>query len=101
MVNGKPPPVCAASSQWTIDAGWIEARANGSERRCATAIADENAPVHCTSDPAAWSYFQKPAPSYRRLYIGWIDSAKQGQTKMRRLRETLGLLAAGKKLGLK
>ena len=53
------------------------------------------------SEPAAWSYFQKLAPSYRRLYIGWIDSAKQEETKKRRLREAIGLLAAGKKLGLK
>ena len=50
---------------------------------------------------AAWRYFETLAPSYRRMYIGWIDSAKQDQTKARRLREAIGLLAAGKKLGLK
>ena len=49
----------------------------------------------------AWSYFESLAPSYRRLYIGWIDSAKQQETKMRRLQEAIGMLAAGKKLGLK
>ena len=54
-----------------------------------------------SSDPAAWSYFEKLVPSYRRLYIGWIDSAKQEQTKARRLRGAIGLLAAGKKLGLR
>jgi len=51
--------------------------------------------------PAAWNYFKSLAPSYRRMYIGWIDSAKQPATKMRRLQEAIGLLAAGKKLGLK
>ncbi len=51
--------------------------------------------------PAAWNYFQSLAPSYRTLYIGWIDSAKQHATKMRRLEEAVGLLAAGKKLELK
>ncbi len=51
--------------------------------------------------PAAWDYFQRLAPSYRRMYIAWIDSAKQQETKTRRLREAVGLLAAGKKLGLK
>jgi uncharacterized protein YdeI (YjbR/CyaY-like superfamily) len=51
--------------------------------------------------PPAWNYFQSLAPSYRRLYIGWIDSAKQPETKMRRLEEAIRLLAAGKKLGLK
>jgi len=35
------------------------------------------------------------------MYIGWIDSAKQKETKLRRLREAIDLLAAGKKLGLK
>jgi uncharacterized protein YdeI (YjbR/CyaY-like superfamily) len=53
------------------------------------------------SRPAAWNYFESLAPSYRRLYIAWIDSAKQEETKTRRLREAIGLLAAGKKLGLK
>lgn len=49
----------------------------------------------------AWSYFERLAPSYRRLYIGWIDSAKRAETKEKRLREAIGLLAAGKKIGLK
>jgi uncharacterized protein YdeI (YjbR/CyaY-like superfamily) len=51
--------------------------------------------------PIAWSYFESLAPSHRRMYIGWIDSAKQPETKMRRLQEAIRLLAAGKKLGLK
>jgi uncharacterized protein YdeI (YjbR/CyaY-like superfamily) len=49
----------------------------------------------------AWQNFQQLAPSYRRAYVGWIDAAKREETKQRRLREALGLLAAGKKLGLK
>jgi uncharacterized protein YdeI (YjbR/CyaY-like superfamily) len=51
--------------------------------------------------PAAQRFFQALAPSYRRTYIGWIDSAKQQATKMRRLDEAVRLLVAGKKLGLK
>jgi uncharacterized protein YdeI (YjbR/CyaY-like superfamily) len=51
--------------------------------------------------PAAWKHFEGLAPSYRRMYVGWIDSAKRQETKMRRLQEAIGLLAAGKKLGLK
>ena len=46
-------------------------------------------------------HFNQLAPSYRRSYIGWIDSAKREATKQRRLTEALDLLAAGKKLGLK
>jgi len=49
----------------------------------------------------AWEHFERLAPSYRRLYIGWIDSAKREETKEKRLREAIDLLAAGKKLGLK
>jgi uncharacterized protein YdeI (YjbR/CyaY-like superfamily) len=51
--------------------------------------------------PAARSYFESLAPSYRRTYIAWIDSAKQQATRKRRLQEAIGLLAAGEKLGLK
>ena len=50
---------------------------------------------------AAWRHFEQLAPSYRRKYIGWIDSAKRDVTKERRLREAVGLLAKGKRLGLK
>ncbi len=49
----------------------------------------------------AWKNFDQLAPSHRRNYIGWIDSAKQQETKERRLREAISLLAAGKKLGMK
>jgi uncharacterized protein YdeI (YjbR/CyaY-like superfamily) len=51
--------------------------------------------------PPAWIFFESLAPSYRRLYVAWIDSAKRGETKIRRLEEAIQLLAAGKKLGLK
>ena len=51
--------------------------------------------------PKASDYFESLAPSYRRMYIGWIDSARKEETKMRRLKEAISLLSAGKKLGLK
>jgi uncharacterized protein YdeI (YjbR/CyaY-like superfamily) len=54
-----------------------------------------------SSRPAARGFFRRLAPSYRRIYVGWIDSARKPETRMRRLREAVGLLAAGKKLGLK
>ena len=50
---------------------------------------------------AAHRHFDRLAPSHRRRYIGWIDFAKQQETKMRRLQEAIRMLAAGKKLGLK
>jgi uncharacterized protein YdeI (YjbR/CyaY-like superfamily) len=51
--------------------------------------------------PAAWRYFQALAPSHRRRYVGWIESAKLEKTKLRRLEEAIRLLTAGKPLGLK
>ncbi len=51
--------------------------------------------------PRAAVHFEQLAPSLRRAYIGWIDSAKREETRERRLGEAIGLLAAGKKLGLK
>jgi uncharacterized protein YdeI (YjbR/CyaY-like superfamily) len=51
--------------------------------------------------PGASTFFETLAPSYRRMYVGWIDSAKRTETKERRLKEAIGRLAAGQKLGLK
>ena len=54
-----------------------------------------------SKDPAALRYFEGLAPSHRRRYIGWIESAKREETKARRLKEVIRLLVAGKPLGLK
>jgi uncharacterized protein YdeI (YjbR/CyaY-like superfamily) len=53
------------------------------------------------ADARVWRFWEQLAPSCRRTWIGWIDSAKREETKAKRLRESIGLLAAGKKLGLK
>ena len=53
------------------------------------------------SEARVWAFFQQLAPSCRREYIGWIDSAKRDETKQRRLEEAIRLLSSGKKLGLK
>ncbi len=50
---------------------------------------------------AAWTSFYNLAPSYRRLYVGWIEDAKREETRRRRLAEAVSLLEQGKKLGLK
>jgi len=49
----------------------------------------------------AWSFFETLAPSYRRMYITWIDSAKREETKLKRLRDAVGRLEAREKPGLK
>ena len=53
------------------------------------------------SNARAWRHFEQLTPSRRRAYLGWIASAKREETKKKRLREALSLLAAGKELGLK
>src|SRR5262245_44327053 len=49
----------------------------------------------------AWSTFQALAPGYRRHFVVWIHTAKRPETREKRIRESMALLAAGKKLGLK
>ena len=52
-------------------------------------------------NPKAWAVFQALARTHRRQYVVWIHIAKQSETRERRIRESIALLAAGKKLGLK
>ena len=49
----------------------------------------------------AWKFFRELAPTYRRDFVVWIYTAKRPETRDRRIRESIRLLAAGKKLGLK
>ena len=49
----------------------------------------------------AWEFFRELAPTYRRDFVVWIHTAKRPETRERRIRESIRLLAAGKKLGLK
>lgn len=49
----------------------------------------------------AWNNFKNLAPSYRKQYILWINSAKREETKQKRLSEAIKLLEQNKKLGLK
>ena len=51
--------------------------------------------------PKAWKTFQELSPTDRRDFIVWIHIAKRPETRERRIRESIALLAAGKKLGLK
>src|SRR5436189_5442259 len=49
----------------------------------------------------AWEFFRELAPTYRRDFVVWSHMAKRLETRERRIRESIALLAAGKKLGLK
>ena len=53
------------------------------------------------SNEKALISFNKLAPSYRRQYIGWVDSAKKEETRRKRLAEIIGLLERNEKMGMK
>ena len=54
-----------------------------------------------TSQPDAWTLFQKLSRRERRNFVVWIHIAKRPETRERRIRESIALLAAGRKLGLR
>lgn len=49
----------------------------------------------------AWACFQQLPRTARRQFVGWIHLARRPETRERRIRESIALLAAGKRLGLK
>ncbi|MGE0160686.1 MAG: YdeI family protein [Gemmatimonadales bacterium] len=49
----------------------------------------------------AWAFFQGLPPGERRRFVGWIHVAKKAETKERRIREAVRLLAKGERLGLR
>ena len=49
----------------------------------------------------AWAFFQTLPGRERRNFVVWIHIAKRPETRERRIRESIALLAAGKTLGLK
>jgi uncharacterized protein YdeI (YjbR/CyaY-like superfamily) len=52
-------------------------------------------------NPAAWRFFQALPRTERRNFVVWIHIAKRPETRERRIRESIALLAGGRKLGLK
>jgi uncharacterized protein YdeI (YjbR/CyaY-like superfamily) len=53
------------------------------------------------TNPRAWTFFRQLSPTNRRDFVVWIHTAKRPETRERRLRQSIALLAAGRKLGLK
>ncbi len=50
---------------------------------------------------SAAEFFASLAPSYRKQFIAWINTAKRIDTKQRRLDETMRLLERREKLGMR
>ena len=53
------------------------------------------------TNPDAWRFFRELPRTQRRDFVVWIHMAKRPETRDKRIRESIALLAAGKKLGLK
>ncbi len=53
------------------------------------------------SNEKALENFRKLAKSYKKQYVGWVDSAKKEETRKRRLAEVISLLEKNEKLGMK
>jgi uncharacterized protein YdeI (YjbR/CyaY-like superfamily) len=51
--------------------------------------------------PKAWEFFRDLARTDRRDFVVWIHTAKRPETREKRIRESIRLLAAGQKLGLR
>ncbi len=53
------------------------------------------------ADKKAWTHWQVQPPGYQRVAIYWVTSAKQEETRRRRLAELIAITANGQRLGLK
>ncbi len=52
------------------------------------------------ANPKAWENFQNLAPSYRRVYVGWIMDAKKPETRVRRMQQAIARLERNEKMPL-
>ncbi len=52
-------------------------------------------------NPAAWEYYCQLPPSKKRLYLGWVASARMEETRQRRLTEVITKLENHQPLGMK
>ncbi len=50
------------------------------------------------ANKSAWQFFQAQAPYYRRVMSGWVNGAKQPETRRRRLDKLIAACESGKPL---
>lgn len=67
------------------------------ERAVAELTEDETAAIQ--ANPAAWADWERRPPSYRKAVTHWISSAKQRETRARRLEALIAASAAGDPVG--
>ena len=54
--------------------------------------------VQFRANPAAWTFFAQAPPSYRKVALYWVISAKKPETRARRLATLIEDSAAGRRL---
>jgi uncharacterized protein YdeI (YjbR/CyaY-like superfamily) len=52
------------------------------------------------ASPEAWSNFDKFAPTYRNMYIGWVADAKRSETRQRRIAAVVRRARENRKPGI-
>ncbi len=69
--------------------------AAGKRRPCCYAIVPLKLYTALAATPKAKARWSDLTPAARRDFISWIDSAKQPETRGRRIEKACGMLAAG------
>jgi uncharacterized protein YdeI (YjbR/CyaY-like superfamily) len=95
---------------------WVELRAAGQLAPAGLAAGPRGAPMAkpprlpeppaeitraLRRNPKARRFFDALPPSEQRRFVGWIHVARRPETRERRLREAVALLARGERLGLR
>jgi uncharacterized protein YdeI (YjbR/CyaY-like superfamily) len=81
------------------------AKKNGEWYKTAEAVKEFEMPSELTNllsfNKKAREFFNELSPSNKKLFIGWIASAKKVETREKRAGEALNLLNKKQKLGMK
>ena len=80
----------------------IEAFARRTEARSKVYAYEREAPAELRAfkrDKAAWRFFESAPPSYRKVVLHWVCSAKKPETRAARLGKLLAASAAAQRLG--
>ncbi|MFZ1988005.1 MAG: YdeI/OmpD-associated family protein [Minisyncoccia bacterium] len=70
---------------------------SGKRRPCCYAIVPMNLYKALADSPKAKAVWKDLTPDERRDFVGWIDEAKESETRTRRIEKTCALLASGKR----
>lgn len=62
------------------------------------AVLDPNYETQFRNNALAWEFFEKQAPSYKKVMIHWIMSAKQETTQLSRLEKTINISEQQKRM---